>query len=281
MESRTLTQRLFVFFATVVCSVLPLGTASAQQFTDATTSVNFLQQPQKSWGNPIFGDLNNDGLIDVIVPDHGLASSGGPFVYLNKDGTRFTDIRNGSGIQEAPSLDSRDWHGFSFGDYDGDGNLDLYIAEGAKGGDENKRDLLFKGLGNGKFTYASDIAGIAVINDRGRCGFWVDYDNDGKLDLFVKNQFSVNRLYKNNGNGTFTLLPDAAGLANATLGADEGTTCSFADYDNDGYMDVFFSGDGLSGDDQTDALFRNQGNGTFIDVTAAAGITPFDSLSAA
>ena len=78
--------------------------------------------------------------------------------------------------------------------------------------------------------------------NRGRCGFWVDYDNDGKLDLFVKNFEGANRLYKNNGDGTFTQIANAAGLANATHGSDEGFICSFADYDNDGFMDVAFSG---------------------------------------
>ena len=92
----------------------------------------------------------------------------------------------------------------------------------------------------------------------------------------MKNQFNVNRLYKNNGNGAFTEVSDAAGLALATAGRDQGTTCSFADYDNDGFMDVFFAGDGMPGSVPTDGLFRNQG-GNFMDVTAAAGFTPLSS----
>ena len=128
-----------------------------------------------------------------------------------------------------------------------------------------KRDLLFRGMGDGTFQYVSDVAGIETSTNRGRAGFWLDYDNDGKLDLFVKNYDGANRLYKNNGDGTLALVDNAAGLADATLGQDYGSIFSFADYDNDGHMDVAFSGDTT-----TDILYRNQGDGTFVDVTAAA-----------
>lgn len=263
--------------ATSVAFVMALSSvAVAKQFREVSTEVGLVAEAKKSWGNPIWGDLNNDGFLDLIVPTHGLLLSQGPFVYLNNAGATFTDIRDTCGI-ERNNPDSSDWHGFSFGDYDGDGNLDLYVSEGAKKGTKIKSDELFRGLGDGTFEYASRLAGIETSANRGRCGFWVDYDNDGKLDLFVKNQFSVNVLYKNNGDATFTQVVGAGGLALATLGTDQGTTCSFADYDNDGYMDVFFSGDGDTGTDATDALYRNQGDGTFVNVTAAAGITPLSS----
>jgi hypothetical protein len=244
----------------------------AQQFTEVTTQAGFVNETKKSWGDPVFGDMNNDGWLDIIVTDHGLSVSHGPMVYLNNGDGTFTDIRTTCQIIKAPELDSKDWHGFSFGDYDGDGNLDLYIAEGSKMGIQEKRDLLYKGRGNGIFDYVSDVAGLVTATDRGRCAFWFDYDNDGKLDLFVKNYGNVNHLYKNNGNLTFTDVPDAGGLAHATLGVDYGTTMSFIDYDNDGYMDVFFAGDGT-----TDALYHNNGDGTFSDVSAAAGMKPLSN----
>lgn len=234
-----------------------------------STEVGLVPDAKKSWGNPIWGDFNNDGFVDLIVPTHGLSASHGPFVYLNNGGVTFTDIRTTCGIVKAPELDSQDWHGFAFGDYDRDGNLDLYIAEGSKQGTRTKRDLLFHGRGNGVFDYVSNVAGILTTTDRGRCGFWVDYDNDGKLDLFVKNYSDSNRLYHNNGDATFTEVAAAAGLADATLGQDLGSICSFADYDNDGFMDVFFSGDGT-----TDVLYHNNGDGTVTDVSVAAGMLP-------
>jgi hypothetical protein len=228
------------------------------QFHEVTAEVGLVSDAKQSWGNPIWADINNDGFLDLIVPTY----SARPFVYLNNSDGTFTDIRGTCGI--VPSdLDSTDWRGFAFGDYDGDGNVDLYVTESAHGA-QLKRDLLFKGHGDGTFENVTVASGIETSSAAGQCAFWVDYDNDGKLDLFVKNYASPNRLYKNNGDGTFTQVADAAGLADATLGAYHGTICSFADYDNDGFMDVAFSG-------ERNVLYRNSG-GTFVDVTAAAGM---------
>jgi len=235
----------------------------AQEFTDVSAPAGLVLEKKKSWGNPIWGDFNNDGFLDLIVPCHGLSKSKGPFVYLNNGNGTFTDIRSTCGIKKN-NPDSGDWHGFSLGDFDGDGNLDLYIAEGAKRGTELKSDELFRGRGNGTFQYDARPAGIEISTNRGRCGTWIDYDNDGTLDLFVKNFDSPNRLYRNNGDGTLTQVADAGGLVNAT-----GSICSLADYDNDGFIDV-----AITGDLNTEALHRNQGDGTFVDVTTSAGLRP-------
>ena len=249
-----------------------------QRFVDVSSQVGLIMEAKKSKGNPVWGDFNNDGILDLIVPCHGLSVSHGPFVYLGNANGTFTDIRSTCGfsnLRRFNEYDSTDWHGFSLGDYDGDGNIDLYIAEGAKGhsGGMNKRDLLFHGNGDGTFTYVSDVAGIEAYGNRGREGFWVDYDNDGKLDLFVKNYkdangfTGANRLYKNNGDGTFTMIANAGGLGAATFGNHGGAVTSFVDYDNDGWMDVAFSGESTS-----EALYRNRGDGTFVDRTVTAGL---------
>ncbi len=267
-----MTKQAFCFLASAGSLATILASASiAQMFTDVTTEAGFANEAKKSWGNPIWGDFNNDGFLDLIVPTHGLTASGGPFVYLNNGNGTFTDIRATCGIGQQGSLDDGDWHGFSFGDYDGDGSLDLYISEGAQGnhGGITKRDLLFRGGGNGTFSYASKSADIEISMNRGRCSAFFDYNNDGLLDLFVKNYAGANVLYKNNGNGTFTIVPNGAGLAKATSGLDHGSIISVADYDNDGFMDVAMTGDG-----DAQALYKNMGSGTFVDVTAAAGIRP-------
>lgn len=243
----------------------------AQQFRDVTSAVGLVHEEQKSWGNPIWGDMNNDGYLDLIVPDHGLLVSRGPFVYLNNGGQSFTDIRATCGIGRGPALDDGDWHGYAFGDYDNDGNLDVYIAEGAKGkvGGTTKRDVLFRGNGDGTFDYASSSAGLEISTNRGRCPYWMDYNNDGSLDLFVKNYDGSNVLYQGNRDGNLTAVPDAGGLAYATEGSDNGSIVSFGDYDNDGFIDLVITGDGDSQE-----LYRNQGDGTFTDVTSAAGMLP-------
>ena len=84
-----------------------------------------------------------------------------------------------------------------------------------------------------------------------------------------KNYADANVLYANNGDGTFSLVPDAGGLASATSGTDLGSIQSIADYDNDGFVDV-----AITGDDDAQHLYRNGGNGTFSVVMAAVGITP-------
>jgi ASPIC and UnbV/FG-GAP-like repeat len=272
-------QKFLLFLVVAILFVAERSSVlAAGNFVDVSSQVGLVMEAKKSKGSPVWGDFNNDGVLDLIVPCHGLSLSHGPFVYLGNANGTFTDIRatcRFSNTSQLNDKDSTDWHGFSLGDYDNDGNLDLYIAEGARGkrGGMLKRDLLFRGHGDGTFTYVSDIAGIATYGDRGREGFWFDYDNDGKLDLFVKNYKSANgftganRLYHNNGDGTFTQIAGAAGLEKASYGINGGAVTSFVDYDNDGLMDVAFSGEGAS-----EALYHHQADGTFVEVTAAAGI---------
>ena len=228
----------------------------------------------------MWGDFNKDGLLDLFVPNHEAPSvtEGGvlPYIYINNGDGTFTDVIATSGITTQPP-DTAAWQGISIGDYDGDGNLDIYISEPPFQGGSNAptRDLLFKGNGNATWTYVSNTAGILTGRDYGECSFFVDYDNDGLIDIFVKNipnvvgETAANVLYHNNGDGTFTSVPGAGGLADAEHGITDGSIVSFADYDNDGYMDVVMGGNGSS-----DALYHNNGDGTFTEVTTAAGFTP-------
>jgi enediyne biosynthesis protein E4 len=187
-------------------------------------------------------------------------------------------------------------------DYDNDGWLDIYMLNGstvpAQNGKESPpRAMLFRNNHDGTFTDVTEKAGVA--NERWGFGVAVgDYDNDGWADLYVAN-FGKNRLYHNNHDGSFSDLAEKAGVA---LGG-WSTGPTWGDYDHDGFLDLFVPGYlkfdpnhpptpgqggipasscqfrgvgsmcgplGLTG--EPDHLFRNNGNGTFTDVSEAAGV---------
>lgn len=183
--------------------------------------------------------------------------------------------------------------GAAFFDYDADGDPDLYLVNGAPlPGDiteEIPTNRLYENNGDGTFTDVTQKAGVGDTGYGHGCAVG-DYDNDGNLDIYVTN-YGSNRLYKNNGDATFTDVTEKAGVAEPRWS----TSCAFADYDRDGYIDLYvvnyleYNIDenpwcGIKEKDiraycepdnfkaQTDTLYRNNGDGTFTDVTKLAGI---------
>lgn len=190
--------------------------------------------------------------------------------------------------------------GIAFYDYDNDGWIDLFIVNGARleGFPKGQEPIshLFKNNRDGTFTDVTTRAGVGHSGwGQGVCVG--DYDNDGYDDLFVT-YFGKNILYHNNGDGTFTDVSEKAGVAGVRTRW--GTGCAFLDYDKDGHLDLFVANyidldlktapvpesgpclyksimvacgpPGLKGD--TNILYRNNGNGTFTDVSEKAGIFP-------
>jgi tetratricopeptide (TPR) repeat protein len=207
-------------------------------------------------GTAIF-DYNNDGLLDIAIT----SAHGGSNLYRNNGDGTFTDVSVESGIDQAVN-------GFAIlaADYDNDGFVDLFVTRlGWYPGD----GTLFHNNGDGTFT---DVTAQSGIETWGPCfsASWADYDCDGYLDLFIPNNAGgvfdrhvPNRLFHNNGDGTFTDVTETAGIA----GVMPAIGSAWGDYNNDGFPDLFVSGLGSG------QLFRNNGNGTFTDVTSAAGIT--------
>jgi len=226
-------------------------------------------------------------------------------VAAAEPGTRpiFTDVTEESGIRFSHSFGDHDLTnivegtgaGATFFDYDGDGFLDVYFANGAwrKNVNDNRgrglqgklANALYRNRGDGTFE---DVTAKAGVGDRS-FGFGssaADYDGDGDADLYALN-YGANVLYRNDGDGTFTDVTAKSGLTEARWSL----SAPWLDYDNDGDLDVYVANyleydDGkfrsyyaaagypgpLSYGGQADALYRNNGDGTFTDVTKEAGV---------
>jgi hypothetical protein len=235
----------------ILVSVVALGCARAEPpiFEDVTAAAN-LGGPANCY-DAALADQDGDGRIDVYLTNHGARAG----LYRNDGDLRFTDVAERAGIETAG-----DQHGAGWGDADGDGRPDLYVALGAFHGTITKTNPLYRYRGA---TFDRDDGAAIDPAGRGRGVTWVDYDRDGRLDLFVANFGTPNALYHNRGDGTFEERAAQAGLAKP--GA---TRVVWTDVDGDGWPDVLFlaAKRGL-------ALRRNRGDGTFEDVTAAAGLS--------
>ncbi len=237
-------------------------------------------------------DYDNDGFPDLYYVN-GAPGAANALYHNNKDGT-FTDVTEragvaASGAAEGPSAKAYKT-GIAVGDYDNDGFLDLYVTAFGP-------NILYRNNGDGTFTDVTTKAGVAGgANEWSTSTGFVDYDRDGRLDLYVVNyldyrleenlycglrkegyrmychptQFdgTADRLFHNNGDGTFTDVSKKAGIANP---AGKGLGVSFCDYDRDGDPDIYVANDTVR-----NFLYRNNGDGTFTDVAYGAGVG-FDS----
>jgi enediyne biosynthesis protein E4 len=231
-----------------------------------------------------FLDYDNDGYLDIYLvngahlPD--LKKSDASYfnrLYRNNGNGTFTDVTEKAGL-----IGKGYSGGVTVGDYDHDGNEDLYVTT-------YRGNILYHNNGNGTFTDVTDRAGVSDGKWSTSAGFF-DYNKDGNLDLFVAHYVNftfennvackdwegrryychpdvydglADTLYRNNGDGTFTDVSKAAGISNPQ---GKGLGVVMADYDDDGHIDIFVANDAVA-----NFLYRNRGDGTFEDVTLNSG----------
>ena len=287
---------MFLWFSFFLC--LKALSAASSVFRPVDANINFRHQPGNSGQRYIvetvssgcaFLDYDNDGWLDLyLVNGHSLPANvsstaidldnqleSNALYHSNGDGT-FINRTKHAGIG-----DTGYGIGCCTGDFNNDGWIDLYVTN-------FKENVLYQNNGDGTFSDITQEAGVDCPSWSASCAF-IDYDRDGNLDLYVVNYLdfrladhkicgnalrpdcgpseypcAADTLYQNNGNGTFTDVTEQAGVFNPN-GKGLGIACG--DYDNDGNTDIY-----IANDDTRNFLYRNNGDGTFTDLTFFAGV---------
>jgi hypothetical protein len=217
------------------------------KFTDATSSAG-LADDGPSRG-AVFADVNGDGHLDLFVT----ASSAADHLYLGDGSGGFKDFTSEAGVG-----DKSFGQGACFADVDGDGDLDLFVAN------FGQTNNLYINDGKGVFANATKAAGLldAGVDSFG-CTFG-DVDEDGDLDLYISNAESYNNLYLNNGKGVFTDVTEKAGVKGDK---GQGRGVSFADLNGDGHLDLY-----MVAPQTKNMIFFGDGTGKFADGCESAGV---------
>jgi enediyne biosynthesis protein E4 len=244
-----------------------------------TDSINYYTQGAAS------ADINNDGFPDLLVTGYG----GLQFFVNQGDGT-FSEEANRAGLND-PSWSTS----AAFGDFDNDGCLDIYVTNyvdwswekhpeckstaGVReicppGAFHGLQDMIFMGIGDGNFRPVTSEAGL-VPEGKGLGVVCADFNQDSKIDIYVANDTTNNFLYINRGNGLFDELGVSSGTALDDRGVSNGSMgISLLDFDGDLQTDIWV----CNYENETFALYKNDGSTNFRYVTSSAGITALGTL---
>jgi hypothetical protein len=236
-------------------------------FSDVTAASGIVGPPTAV--SAAAADIDNDGFLDLFISAPGSLlrhAQHANRLFRNNGDLTFTDISASARVNTAIGAFAT-----LFSDYNDDGFIDLFVGNGNDVGFAPTPNQLFRNNGDLTFTDIAPQVGLAPI------GYWMgfgaaDYDNDGDIDLFVTN-FGADvgfphALYRNNGDGTYTDVGAAAGVADFPFA----WGCAFKDFDNDGDADLFFAGALAGLDRDPGVLLFNHGDGTFADFTASSPV---------
>jgi hypothetical protein len=252
-------------------------------FCQNGTSAPFYTNNQGDFGNAEFFfsnfgelkqilwvDYDNDNDLDIFATRMWDVSS----LYENDGNMNFTDVTIESGIYSSEEFMT---FGASFGDYDRDGDLDLYLTNynGPGFNYPTITNYLYQNNGDGTFSDVTAFAGVSNGSCYSFNGLWLDYNKDFWPDLLVINDRTScdNYLYHNNGDGTFTDVSIQSGIGNNFIFSMNNVG---DDYDNDGDLDVY-----VTNNPSGNLLYKNNGNGTFTESATQAGVKVFDHTWAA
>lgn len=204
-------------------------------------------------------DFDNDGDKDLFVT----SDYEGNRLFENTGEMNFIDITTTCGI----STDNTFSYGASWGDYNNDGFLDVFVSNRTA----LHYNILYRNNGDGTFTDVSIAAGISNSGHGSFCSAFLDINNDGYQDIYISNDKPINPniLYKNNGDGTFTDISVSSGT-DVTIDA---MTVTVGDFNNDGWFDIYITNGPMG-----NVLFKNNGDETFSDIALTSG-TIFNSVS--
>ena len=215
-----------------------------------------------------WADYNSDGHVDVYI-----ANNAGPnYLFRNNGNGTFSDIAKSAGVDNPYASMSSAW-----GDYDHDGDLDLFVANRFPIKPDTKTpDSLYRNNGNGTFT---DVAGKHGLNGNERktfSGTWFDYDSNGTLDLYLAVDFVDDILLSNDGKGNFTDVSERAGIS----GPAHAMGLAVGDLNNDGCHDLISTNNtrGTDAEHGPTTLYVNNCNGTFSDMTSSWGIADRETV---
>ncbi len=230
-----------------------------------TRKYNHIQQDVVfNGGGVALVDINNDGLLDVYFAGNMVSDK----LFLNKGNMRFEDISEKAGI-----INDTWSYAVAYADVNGDGFQDIYVTKYMYDPPERRKNYLYINNGDLTFTERAEEYGVADMG-HGTAATFFDYNNDGWLDLYVGNQpyverekkyqtnpeynkeLATDRLFRNNGNGTFTDVTKEAGLESFHFTL-SGTA---SDINNDGFTDLYVTCDY----EEPDCLYMNKGDGTFV-----------------